>query len=179
MISFRFDDLESYLNNVPEYYDNNKKLPILEWILQDKKRLYSVDNIICLLLHPNLQSSAFICSTIPTFVNDNVSFVINLDFLDDSRDVLADDMGSWRINGVHTTHFNVSVSSIKVKDVTICSSKDGAYLLRRVYRIHSTDSSLKKLTAHIYGKWIHIIFILITYTMLYVTLFISLVLDNN
>ena len=100
------------------------------------------------------------CSTIPTFVNDNVSLVINLDFLDDSCDVLADNMGSWRNNGVHTTHFNVSVSSIKVKDVTICSSKDGAYLLRRVYLTHSTDSSLKKLTAHIYGKWIHIIFIL-------------------
>ena len=103
MISFIFDDLESYLKNVPEYYDNNKKLPILERMPQDKKRLYSVDNIICLLLHPNLQSSAFICSTIPKFVNDNVSFVINLDFLDDFRDVLADDMGSWRNNGVHTT----------------------------------------------------------------------------
>lgn len=139
LISFRFDDLESYLKNVPEYYDNNKKLPILEWISQYKKRLYSVDNIICLLLRPNLQSSAFICSTIPTFVNDNVSFVINLDFLD-SHDVLAD-MGSWRNNGVHTTHFNVSVSSIKVKDCTICSSKDRAYLLRRVYRIPSVSRS--------------------------------------
>ena len=27
-------------------------------------------------------------------MNDNVSFVINLDFPDDSRDVLADDMGT-------------------------------------------------------------------------------------
>lgn len=115
-IIFRFDNLESYLNN-PEYYDNNKKLPILERISHEKRHDL-VHNIISLLLHPNLQSSTFACSTVTTFVSDNVSFV---DSLDDSRDVLADDMGSWRNNGIHTTYFNVRVSSIKAKDITICS----------------------------------------------------------
>uniref|UniRef100_A0A1X7SXD0 Uncharacterized protein n=1 Tax=Amphimedon queenslandica TaxID=400682 RepID=A0A1X7SXD0_AMPQE len=152
MIYYLFDILELYLKNDPEYYDDNKKLPILERISHDKKCHYSVHNIICLLLHPNLQSSTFACSTVPTFVNDNVSFLINLDALDDSRDVLADDMGSWRNNGVNTTYINVQVSSIKVKNITICSLDDATYSLRQFYWIHSTDNSLKKLTAHVYGE---------------------------
>ena len=40
-----------------------------------------------------------------TSICDNVSFVIHLDRLEDKRDVLSDDMGSWKNNGVDTTQF--------------------------------------------------------------------------
>lgn len=128
-------------------------LPILERISYRRKRLYSIDDIICLLLHPKLQSSKFACSMVPTSINENVSFIVDLDCLEDPRDVLADDMGGWRNNGVHMTYFSVTLSPHKVDEVNRCHSPHTAsHILKRVYRTHTTNKTFKKMTAHICGK---------------------------
>lgn len=59
----------------------------------DRKRLYSVEDIVQLLLHPNLKSSKFVATEVPTMVCHNMSFIVNLDYLDAQDDILADDMG--------------------------------------------------------------------------------------
>ena len=140
----------------PEYYCADPDLPIFERIRASRKRLYSVQDVAQILLSPSLLSSKFICSKVPTSICDNVSFVIHLDRLEDKRDVLSDDMGSWKNNGVDTTQICVSLSESEVKSVEKCDVDDDngftAYSIKRVYRTHTTDGTLKKLTAYIYGE---------------------------
>ena len=121
------------------------------------KRLYSVEDIVQILLSPSLQSSIFVSTKVPISVNENLAFVVNLDQLDNREDILSDDMGVWRNNGVDTTHVRVSFSTSKVESVQkfhppIASGTNCTYTVKRVYRTHATDKSLKKLTAYIYGK---------------------------
>ena len=69
-------------------------------IFHHTRRIYSVKDIVHLLLFPDLQKSGFVCSKVPTSIHQSVSFIVNLGQLDSPKDVLADDMGVWRHNGV-------------------------------------------------------------------------------
>lgn len=79
-----------------------------------------------------------------------------MDCLDDKRDVLSDDKGAWKNNGVDTTHVCASFSESEVVSAEKYDVDDASgvpiYSIKRVYRTHSTDRSFKKLTAYIYGK---------------------------
>ncbi len=146
------------MNGDPEYYRADPELPIFERISPSRKRLYSVEDIVKRLLQPSLQSSKFISSKVPTSICENVAFVVDLDRLDDKADVLSDDMGVWKNNGVDTTYVRVSFSQShgQVELVEKCGSPGvgsaPTYSVKRVYRTHATDGSLKKLTAYVYGK---------------------------
>ena len=85
-------------------------MPIFERIPSYRKRLYTIEDIVQLLLFPGLQASQFTCSKVPTSINESVSFIINLNHLEDQKDVVADDMGVWKNNGVDTTHVAVTFS---------------------------------------------------------------------
>ena len=65
-------------------------------------------------------------------------------------------MGAWKNNGVETTHICVSFSESEVESVEKCDVDDASrvptYSIKRVYRSHTTDGSLKKLTAYVYGE---------------------------
>lgn len=145
-----------WMEREPEYYCADPDLPIFERIHASRKRLYSIKDVAQLLLSPSLLSSKFVCSKVSTSICENISFVIHLDRLDDKRDVLSDDMGAWKNNGVDTTHICVSFSESEVDSVERCDPVDASglstYSIKRVYRTHTTDGSLKKLTAYIYGK---------------------------
>ena len=148
-------DLNTYIRFTPSYYDDDMNLPILEEISYTRKRLYSVEDIVRLLLHPSLKSSKFVCSNVPTSVSKGVSFVIDLDSLDSKDDVCVDDMGVWKNNGVDTNYVRVTMGKSSVNIVQKCTSKDrksGAYSVKRVHRTHGTDRSLKKITAFVYGE---------------------------
>ena len=67
--------------------DNDTKLPILEQIPYTKKQVYSVEDIVRLLLHPSLKSSKFTCSKVPSSVFKGASFVVDLDSLQNIDDV--------------------------------------------------------------------------------------------
>ena len=60
----------------PEFYNDDPSLPVFERIATNKKRLYSVEDIVQLLLHPALQSSNICCRRVPTSISESVSFVI-------------------------------------------------------------------------------------------------------
>ena len=137
--------ISEYIEQDPEYCNG---LPILERIVPSRKRLYSVEDIVKLLLHPDLR---YITTKVPTSISESVSFLIDLDKLDNKDDVLSDDMGVWKNNGVDTTFVHVTFSGSKVKTVVKCGPP-GSYSVKRVYRIHDTDRSLKKLTTYIYNE---------------------------
>ena len=134
-------------------------LPILEQISYTRKHLYSVEDIVRLLLHPPLKSSKFTCSKVPTSISKGVSFIVDLDSLHSKDDLSADDMGVWKNNRVDTSYVRVTMGTSSVHLVEKYTSKDrksGTYLVKRVYRTHGTDKSLKKITAFIHGEWVNI-----------------------
>ena len=105
-----------------------------------------------MLLNPKLRESKQICNTVPISIHKNVAFVVDTSKLEDPSDILADDMGVWKHNGVDTGCFKVLISSTEIqvtKEVASCS--DPLYTVKRVYRIHATNQSLKKLTAYVIG----------------------------
>ena len=138
------------------YYDDDQSLPILERIAPSRRRLYAAEDIAWLLTDPSVKTSKIVCTKVPTFIQESVSFIVNLDSLENPDDVLADDLGAWKHNGVDTCHVHISFSRQRVKKVEKCKpgmSSASSYLVKRVYRIHGTDETLKKLTAYVYGKF--------------------------
>ena len=65
----------------------------LNELLPTRSRLYSVEDIVQILLHPALQSSNICCRRVPTSISESVSFVIDLNSLDNKDDILSDDLG--------------------------------------------------------------------------------------
>ena len=153
IISCRY---EKWTSEKPEYFQDNPDLPIFERISTTRKRLYSVEDVTRILLSPSLRSSDFVCTKVPITVNENIAFIVNLDKLDDRKDVLSDDMGVWKHNGVDTSHVRVSFTMSEVESVQkfhpSTASDTSTYTVKRVYRTHTTDKTLKKLTAYIHGK---------------------------
>ena len=91
----------------------------------------------------------------PTSISEGVSFVVELNSLENKDDVSADDMGVWKNNGVDTSYIHVTMGKSSVDLVQKCSAKDrksDTYSVKRVYRTHATDKSLKKITAFIHGE---------------------------
>ena len=124
-------------------------MPILERISKDKKRVYSIEEIVKLLLNPNLRLSKFVATKVPNVVYSSVSFVVNLDT---REDITADAMGVWRNNGTDKTNVEVIFHNNSIKEVKKCSSIVNSYTVKRVYCTHSTDRTLRKTTAFIYGE---------------------------
>ena len=147
--------LSTYIKGTPSYYNGDKEIPILERILQRRKRIYSVEDITRILLHPSLKSSKFVATKVPTSISESMPFVVNLDCLKAHEDVVADDMGVWRNNGVDLTRVCVSFQDSCPMEIRKLSSKDvhsaNTYCVKRVYRIHATDQSLRKITAFVFG----------------------------
>ena len=136
-----------------EYYEDDPDLPIFERISPNRKQLYSVEDIVHILLHPDIHSSPVTCKKVPTSICESVSFIISFNSLDNKDDILSDDLGVWKNNGIDTTCVKVkrSHSSKEVTYVEKCNSSAAVHSVKRVYRIHGTDNSLKKITAYIYG----------------------------
>lgn len=125
-------------------------MPIYEVIPSNRRRLYSATDIVYILLDPDMKDSKLVCRKLPTSIHKNVAFVVDSSKFENNTDYLADDMGVWINNGVDSTHFNVSLSADgKVEAVTRTSECSSAYTVKRVYRTHGTNQSLKKVTAQI------------------------------
>lgn len=148
--------LSTYIKGTPSYYNGNKDFPVLEKISIRRKRIYSVEDIARILLNPLLKSSKFVATKVPTSISESVSFVVHLDSLEAQEDIVADDMGVWRNNGVDLTQVRVTFQNCCPMEVRKVSSKDvhsaNMYCVKGVYRIHLTDQSLRKITAFVYGE---------------------------
>ena len=90
-------------------------MPIYEVIPSNQRRLYSAAEILQILLDPKLKASELICTTVPISIQRNVTFIVDTSKLEDKSDILADDMGVWKHNGVDTGHFKVLMSEDKYK----------------------------------------------------------------
>ena len=125
-------------------------------ILSYKKRLYSNQRHCS---PPTISRPTKVRVCVPTSIYQSVSFVVNLDHIDSHKDVLADDMGVWKHNGVDTVLVSVTFTEEHIQMVrrlNLSIPPGGQmYSVKHVYRTHATDSTLKKVTAYIYGWYVN------------------------
>ena len=146
-ISDRYNKLNHFIcyislcsdENVPDYYVSDEDLPVYERLSSKSKRLYSPEQLLKILLNSNLQSSNVLCGKVPTSVSSSVVFVVDVNKLDDPNDLLCDNMGVWRNNGVDSIRYLVSLSNGQVSTMEKSfSSDEAAYTLKCVYRVPCT-----------------------------------------
>jgi len=88
----------------------------LERLRKDKKRLYSVEDIVRLLLNPKLKLSKFVANKVPATISSSMSFVVNLDNLDAKEDTLCDDMGVWQNNRTDKIELDVTFQNSAIRE---------------------------------------------------------------
>lgn len=137
------------VTDVSDIYDGDIDLPIFEHIPADRRRLYSAEDILRIIFKSR-KNSQRVCHKVPTIVNKNVVFLVDTSCLEDASDLLSDDMGMWRHNGVDVACLKMKKSEV-VRVEKCPTSSTSVYTVRRVYRVHGTNRSLKKLTAYVIG----------------------------
>ncbi len=135
--------------DVSDIYDGDTGLPVFEHIPASRRRLYSVEDILRIILKSHKNSDR-VCRKVPTIVSKNVVFLVDTGYLEDASDVLSDDMGMWRHNGLDVTYLKMTKREV-VRVEKCPPSSMSVYTVRRVYRVHGTNRSLKKLTAYVLG----------------------------
>ena len=122
-----------------------KNYQFMNGLVQSQNDCIHQSSYLKILLNSDLQSSNVLCGKVPTSVSSNVVFVVDVDVnkLDDANDLLCDDMGVWRNNGVDSVHYLVSLSNGQVSTLEKSfSSDEAAYTLKRVYRVDGTNPGL-------------------------------------
>lgn len=144
--------LEAINFTTPDPYQGDIRLPIFTLVPSDRKRLFSVEDTVKCLLHPQLNCQ-YVCQRVPITVSHNVAFLVDVTKLDDPGDIDNDNMGVWKNNGVDTCYVKVARDTKQqVKSVTKCTLQNPpTYKVKRCYRIHGTDSTLRKITTTLYG----------------------------
>ena len=129
-------------------------LPIFARISQNRKRIFSTEDIVTTILWPTLERK-YTCKRVPVAVSQNVCFLVNTEELSDPQDILSDDMGAWKNNRVDSIRVKVVKTAEEVARVKRVESHVKQtlhmYRLQRVYRVHRTDNTLKKIIATLYG----------------------------
>lgn len=113
---------------------------------------------------PVTETARILLSTNPTSkaAQQNCCFLLNLTNSKDPRDLCADDLGTWRHNGVVTTYLRVNQSANKNGEIcqhpkNFKPSKEdmvdsNMFVMRRTYHANGTASDYKRLIVEMEGK---------------------------
>ena len=109
------------------------------------------------MLDPELKQDR-VCLTQVTCVEHNSTFIVNLTKLSSPKDVYADDMGSWKYNGVYRAWVAINedgfVTAHGSKKPTECED-DRLFYINKKYFVHKTSPDLKKTVALLSGMFVH------------------------
>jgi hypothetical protein len=146
--------LELLQSTAVEYYEGDRRLTVFAHVPSNRKRLLSVEDTVRCILHPN-HSKAYVYSKVTTFVNHNIMFLVDTRTMNEPHDIHSDDMGVWQNNRVDNVDFRVTKDGKTIRDIVKgpFKSRNNVCTLKRVYRVHGTDKSFRKLTASITGKY--------------------------
>ena len=99
----------------PWYYQDNplfpvyKKLPCLKKMSKEEKDGI-VDEVFRVLLRTEIPKE-MICKMVPQQVKQNFVFLVDTSALGSPKDILADNCGSWKNDGVHYFYFESTEDS--------------------------------------------------------------------
>ena len=133
---------------VIEFHCGKKNLPIF---VRQKKHM-STAQIVETLLDPELDSHR-ICTSQTIGAENNLVFIVDLQRLEHPKDILCDELGSWKCNGCHHTWVIVNDYGI----AEICGKKrplDGCgakYRVLKKYYNHKGSSDFHRMVVFIEG----------------------------
>ena len=117
-------------------------------------KLLSTEQSINIILDPDLQAE-FVCKYVPISVNRNSVFLVDMNHLSDPRDIMCDDMGSWKWGGSYRMWLEVDdIGDVKVLGKEIPQQeKDDLPCFRIWKRYYNNKSSpdVKKLVVTVEG----------------------------
>ena len=123
------------------FYNEDKSLPVYQWT--SSRQHYSIEELGKILL-AGIVPESNICHVQPTSVCHNVSFVINLNSLDDPKDLRADENEVWNRQGAPIAYVNI-YKPAKVICRTKMHSHTNCYKLSRTYYRHSTSPDFHRI----------------------------------
>lgn len=108
------------------------------------------DSLLPILLNAKSICSHSLSSDVPRNIKTNSTFMIDLDKLEDPKDVLCDDMGRWDQSRTSKKHYNMSIlKSGHFGAATPTTKSEQTFeIVRRPYT-NASDKSLKKTVINI------------------------------
>jgi len=100
-----------------EYYEGNLQLLIFQRNQAGVKRLFTVEQIVHILMDSSLLNSGRICTCQSTSICENVCFIVDTSQLDYPDDLLSDDISVWHNNRVDTIYFTVDIDEAGVHSI--------------------------------------------------------------
>lgn len=145
------------LPRIVGHFAENSSFPMTE--INDGE--FSVTGTARILLTTN-PTSDIVCQKSPKGAQQNSCFLVNITNLKDPRDLRADDLGTWRHNGVVTTYVKVNRSSNKEEEIfqhpkNFKPSKEDMadsdmFVMRRTYHANATAPDFKRMIVEMEGK---------------------------
>ena len=131
-----------------EYHGRGESLPIF---VRQKHHL-STTTIVETLLDPELDPD-LVCKTQPIAVERNLAFIVDLKHLNHPKDLLCDELGSWKCNGCRSTWVVVNDEGVadicgKEKPLNVDGS---AYRVTRKYYINKGSPDFHRMVVFMEG----------------------------
>ncbi len=93
------------------YHNRQEQLPILERKLSYTKQ----ELVITLLQHDFLTQHGKVCTQQPSNISASMSFIVDLEMLEDARDLTANYMGAYRLHGSPLGYVYVTFENGRIK----------------------------------------------------------------
>ena len=141
--------MKSIAKKAPKYYESDTGLPIFTCLSSSKKRIFTVSDLVTCLLHPRFFS--VVKCQLKYQAMWHLSLTRTHLIIVKTLIVMKWAHGKIRVD---KSYVSVEITTNKVSSVTKTSGtsmKNGIFLVKRVFRIHGTDNSLRKITMSIYG----------------------------
>ena len=108
---------------------------------------------VTILLNPDEHR---ICKNQPIHVDQNCTFVVDLNSLDNPEDIKSDDCGHWKHKGRKSTEVQVTLSKgkvVSVKSSTESDENSQCYKLVRVYYSHDPYDDFKRTFYYLFSEF--------------------------
>ena len=126
-------------------------LPVYKW--SRSKEHYPLDTLADLLITDTVPSSN-ICSKQPVQVCRNVSFVVDLNMLDDPSDVRADENGVWNRKGSPVAYVSKHTDKGKTRFFrrNKAPTRSNHYKITRTYYRHASSPDFTRIITVVHGE---------------------------
>lgn len=133
------------------FYNGDYELPVYKW--NASKAHYSLHSLADVLLNDAVPPSR-VCSKQPVHVCRNVSFVVDLDKLDDPMDVRADESGIWMRQGSPVAYVSKHTNEGKTRFFKRTKKPTQAHQFKitRTYYRHASSPDFTRMIVVAHGK---------------------------
>ena len=117
-----------------------------------QKKRPSTCDVIGIVLDPEIDRGR-VCTSQPTAIDRDCLFVVDLKKLNQPRDVLCDDMGTWQCNGCRRVWVTVDEDGNVefCQDMEECERGENCYRIIRKYYNHKGSPDFHRMTVFVEG----------------------------